>query len=289
MATPSDPYKDWLGIPLAERPPHHYRLLGIPTFEEDARVIDLGASRQSEKLRQAAAGGDPALVQKLLLEISKAKACLLNPARKQRYDIVLRAKRARVKRKKKRKRIADRAAQLLRGTPGIAAGGRIWTIGRSPQCDLVVDELGVSRHHCRLIQAEHGIFLEDLRSRNGTYLNGRRIASPVAVCRADDIRLGPKAAMPWPNEIPLSDVRLVRIGRAADNDFVLSLPTVSAHHALLRIEPGSMVLEDLGSRNGTALGRPGNKIRRVRVALDDIAYLGSRRVPIQELVPKSGD
>jgi pSer/pThr/pTyr-binding forkhead associated (FHA) protein len=287
MATPLDPYEKWLGIPPAERPPHHYRLLGIPTFEEDARVIDLGASRQSEKVRHVAAGSDPALVQKLLLEISKAKACLLNPARKQRYDIVLRAKRARVKRKKNRKRIADRAAQLLKGTPGAAAIERIWTIGRSPQCDVVVDESGVSRHHCRLIQADQGIFLEDLSSQNGTYLNGRRIASRVAVCRADAIRLGPNAAMPWPDEIPLSDVRLVRIGRAADNDVVLNSATVSAHHALLRIEPGSMVLEDLGSRNGIALGRPGNKIRRVRVALDDIAYFGSRRVPIQELLPKS--
>ena len=257
MATPSDPYKDLLGIPPAERPPHHYRLLGIPTFEEDARVIDLGASRQSEKLRQAAAGCDPAQVQKLLLEISKAKACLLNPARKMRYDMVLRAKRARVKRKKKRKRIADRAAQLLKGTPGSATVERIWTIGRSPQCDLVVDELGVSRHHCRLIQTEENILLEDLGSRNGTYLNGRRIVSRVAVCRADAIRLGQKAAMPWPDEVPLCDVRLVRIGRAADNNVVFNFPTISAHHALLRIEPGSMVLEDLGSRNGTALRPPG--------------------------------
>ena len=71
MATPSDPYKDWLGIPLAERPPHHYRLLGIAAFEDDPNVIDLGASRQAEKIKQAAAGCDPALVQKLLLELSK--------------------------------------------------------------------------------------------------------------------------------------------------------------------------------------------------------------------------
>ncbi len=48
----------------------------------------------------------------------------------------------------------------------------------------------------------------------------------------------------------------LRIGRALDNDLVIDDPYCAAHHALLRIEPdGSAVLQDLGTRNGTAPAR----------------------------------
>lgn len=44
-----------------------------------------------------------------------------------------------------------------------------------------------------------------------------------------------------------------RIGRAADNTFVLQDETASAHHARLSFHEGQWWLEDLGSRNGTAV------------------------------------
>jgi len=44
-----------------------------------------------------------------------------------------------------------------------------------------------------------------------------------------------------------------RIGRAADNSMVLHDETVSAHHARLSFQAGQWWLEDLGSRNGTAV------------------------------------
>ncbi len=44
-----------------------------------------------------------------------------------------------------------------------------------------------------------------------------------------------------------------RIGRAADNTLVLHDETASAHHALLSFHEGQWWLEDLGSRNGTAV------------------------------------
>jgi hypothetical protein len=44
-----------------------------------------------------------------------------------------------------------------------------------------------------------------------------------------------------------------RIGRAADNSLVLQDETASAHHARLSFHEGQWWLEDLGSRNGTAV------------------------------------
>ena len=50
------------------------------------------------------------------------------------------------------------------------------TIGRSPDCDLVLDDLMVSRQHARLHREHDGTWvLEDLHSANGTFVNGNRV------------------------------------------------------------------------------------------------------------------
>jgi len=48
-------------------------------------------------------------------------------------------------------------------------------IGRGEDCDLSVEDPLVSRRHARLLVNEDGITLEDLGSRNGVFLNGRRV------------------------------------------------------------------------------------------------------------------
>ncbi|MFM8538945.1 MAG: FHA domain-containing protein, partial [Planctomycetaceae bacterium] len=50
--------------------------------------------------------------------------------------------------------------------------------------------------------------------------------------------------------------RVVLIGRAPGNDIVLRAPGVSARHARVLVDSGRLVLEDLGSRNGTFVGSP---------------------------------
>jgi hypothetical protein len=52
----------------------------------------------------------------------------------------------------------------------------VMTVGRSPQCDLFLDDVTVSRHHARVLHdKETGFLVEDLNSLNGTYINRRRI------------------------------------------------------------------------------------------------------------------
>ncbi len=92
MAEPFDPYRKWLGIPPAEQPPDHYRLLGIGRFEDDADTISNAADRQMAHVRTFQTGPRSALSQKLLNEIAAARVCLLNPAQKAKYDRDLQAK-----------------------------------------------------------------------------------------------------------------------------------------------------------------------------------------------------
>jgi len=87
-----DPYHKWLGIPPAEQPPNHYRLLGISLFESDLDVIANAADQRMAHVRTFQAGRRSAESQKILNEISAAKICLLNAEKKAAYDEQLRAK-----------------------------------------------------------------------------------------------------------------------------------------------------------------------------------------------------
>ncbi len=81
-----DPYHKWLGIPKAEQPPHHYRLLGIAPFESDLDVIEAAADRQMSYIRQCATGPYTKESQQILNELSAARVCLLSPEKKKAYD-----------------------------------------------------------------------------------------------------------------------------------------------------------------------------------------------------------
>ncbi|MEQ8790011.1 MAG: WD40 repeat domain-containing protein [Pirellulaceae bacterium] len=89
MSDVFDPYHEWLGIAPFEQPPHHYRLLGVRVFENDARVIDLAADRRMAQLRAAQIGRHAAQSQELLNAVAAARACLMHPQRRAEYDAEL--------------------------------------------------------------------------------------------------------------------------------------------------------------------------------------------------------
>lgn len=64
------------------------------------------------------------------------------------------------------------------------------TVGRTVQADFVVDAPLVSRIHCRLSTDTQGnLEVEDLRSTNGTFVNGRPITRAV-LAQGDRLRIG---------------------------------------------------------------------------------------------------
>jgi len=63
-------------------------------------------------------------------------------------------------------------------------------IGRADDCDIVIDNLAVSRHHS-IIEKREGVFtINDLDSNNGTFVNGQPITEPTALNFGDEIGLG---------------------------------------------------------------------------------------------------
>jgi serine phosphatase RsbU (regulator of sigma subunit) len=62
-------------------------------------------------------------------------------------------------------------------------------IGRHPDCHIVIEDSSVSRFHSQISFDGHDFFLEDLDSRNGTYLNDSRLHQKVALQDGDQVRI----------------------------------------------------------------------------------------------------
>ncbi|MBI4663504.1 MAG: FHA domain-containing protein [Verrucomicrobia bacterium] len=63
-------------------------------------------------------------------------------------------------------------------------------IGRGLDCDVVINDTKASRRHCRLTRGDSGFVLEDLESKNGTYVDGQRIGKPVVLKPNQTFKIG---------------------------------------------------------------------------------------------------
>lgn len=64
-------------------------------------------------------------------------------------------------------------------------------IGRAPDATLRFDVFEVSRHHARIVVHADGASIEDLKSKNGTFLRGERLTAPAELHNGDEVRVGP--------------------------------------------------------------------------------------------------
>jgi pSer/pThr/pTyr-binding forkhead associated (FHA) protein len=83
----------------------------------------------------------------------------------------------------------------IRGNPEVAqlvVGHGEYLFGRDPECHVrigVDNKQGVSRRHCLLTVTEQGAFVQDLRSRNGTVVNSKRITDKQVLRDGDRLKL----------------------------------------------------------------------------------------------------
>jgi pSer/pThr/pTyr-binding forkhead associated (FHA) protein len=96
-------------------------------------------------------------------------------------------------RKAKRQRGAPRVFMITQGNQaGLSAdlAGGVIMIGRGADCQLILQDDYVSTRHARVVSTPSGIYVEDLGSTNGTYVNGQRITAPTTITLADTVRIG---------------------------------------------------------------------------------------------------
>lgn len=93
-----------------------------------------------------------------------------------------------------------------------------FTIGRGSDCDVILPERQVSRYHARIRHTDDQYVLEDLDSKNGTFLNGRQITEKTVLQDGDEIQIalyvklffvGTEATLPLTFEPPEADAPLL--------------------------------------------------------------------------------
>ena len=64
------------------------------------------------------------------------------------------------------------------------------TIGRSPDCDIFLDDVTVSRKHAVLVERNGAFLIEDEGSLNGTFVNRKRIDAATRLESGDEVQIG---------------------------------------------------------------------------------------------------
>ena len=64
------------------------------------------------------------------------------------------------------------------------------SIGRKDGNSIVMSDQHVSGNHAKIIVRNNGLYLEDLNSTNGTYLNGNKLKGKAKLSNKDEIRIG---------------------------------------------------------------------------------------------------
>ncbi|WP_280702166.1 FHA domain-containing protein [Kitasatospora sp. GP82] len=202
--------------------------------------------------------------------------------------------------------VAPSAPQLVLETDGdsqVMSPSREYHVGRDPTGEIVLTDPRVSWHHAVLHTDDGHWTLDDTDSTNGTWREGRRVRhldvgpgttvrfgspedGPTATLRAVHAPTAVAPAVPGtsalasitgsrrpPTTVRPLPARIVRIGRATDNDLVIPDLSVSRHHAELRAVPdGHYEIADIGSHNGTYLN--GQPVLQARVGPGDLVGIG---------------
>lgn len=83
--------------------------------------------------------------------------------------------------------IVDEASSTLAIGGTVLAAGQ--TIGRAPECAIVVPNVRVSRFHAKIVAEDAGLAIEDTGSTNGTFVNGERVGRRL-LAPGDEIGVG---------------------------------------------------------------------------------------------------
>jgi pSer/pThr/pTyr-binding forkhead associated (FHA) protein len=184
-----------------------------------------------------------------------------------------------------------------------------YSIGRDTKSTLRLTERNISRQHIRIRRLNDGWVIDDLRSYNGSYVNGHRVVGSAHLNHGDLIQIGdyrlyihqeavgggggggggglPTIVSPvdlpdrlvliaGPNpgtEYPLSADSAVAIGRAEECAVSINHPSVSRVHAEIRpLVAGCYEIVDHGSANGVRIN--GTDLRRSLLEAGDLLELG---------------
>ena len=172
-------------------------------------------------------------------------------------------------------------------------------IGSSDSASIKVSNARVSGNHIQFIFDTQGLYIQDLNSLNGTFVNGVKLEKGVvtSIKQKDkiqlagtndviitlDTKLENNASLSHTDIIDqLRDKQKIYIGRSNECDIVLDTDTISRKHAVIeKVENEDVFyIKDLGSVNGTFVN--GRKIySKARLLLTDVIFIGKYKLSLK--------
>jgi pSer/pThr/pTyr-binding forkhead associated (FHA) protein len=147
-------------------------------------------------------------------------------------------------------------------------------VGRDPEAEICIPDDRISRRHAKIQITVAGALVEDLGSGNGTMINGRRIDQVFLLKSGDKIKFH-SMEFSLVNMVPAKrenlmlhskkykDIALrgrLSVGRGEGADICIVDHRISRKHAAIEVTRSGVVVEDLGSINGTFIN--GCKVER---------------------------
>lgn len=170
------------------------------------------------------------------------------------------------------------------------------TIGRNVSSDIVITEAGVSGHHATLEYRGGYYFLKDEGSTNGTFVDGKKI-STYKLGGGEIVRLGHASKLEYqlivgPTQqvlrlVPIAggnpvDLKegVTSVGRDGSSDIQVKSEYVSRSHATITVEDEEILVEDLGSSQGTFVNE--RQVERSRLRVGDVIRFADQRFRLVE-------
>ncbi|MBN8487402.1 MAG: FHA domain-containing protein [Burkholderiales bacterium] len=138
------------------------------------------------------------------------------------------------------------------------------TLGRRPYNDIVIDNLAVSGEHAVLLAVGDDVYIEDLNSTNGTYINGKAIKKQLLV-HNDTVEIGKYRIKYLTEEVADYEKTMVlRPGQHLASGPATVPPSVSMLPASIKVlNGGAAGREVLLTKVVTTVGKPGMQVASI--------------------------
>ncbi len=188
--------------------------------------------------------------------------------------------------------------------------GPTMVLGRDAAADIHLDNRALSRRHAQLEKRGAAIWIRDLGSQNGTFVNGERIDEPQPLNTGDVVEVGryqlriegvdqaqadtPVLTLTGPegrHRFAMVGEEII-IGRAPSCDIAIGHKSISRRHLRISTDGKNFYAEDLGSQNGSKIS--GKRIeKRTRFNLGDEIQMSDFTVEVgyleQQLPTRKGE
>ena len=172
-----------------------------------------------------------------------------------------------------------------------------WIIGSAKDVNITLNNPRISKHHLQIIYNKEGeLYIQDLGSTNGTFLNGIKLEDSQLLKHKDKLQLAGVndilIVIEKPTSGAITDTQnaiidklkhknRIFIGRSTDCDVVLNYRTVSKWHATItKKSTNTYTIEDGGSTNGTFVN--GRKIKKLtEITATDKIFIGRHQLSLE--------